>query len=157
MSRLRTGVRFTGDPPGGYVVGSHQFIRRMAEYRQRQAEAVEQGVRQATYMLGELSTYYVPLDTGELLLSQTINFRGHGLETRGSVGYSDPKARSVHENLWWRHGARFNEAYADLIAAGVTHAREPQEQAKFLELPARIYERDLQQVIIDRVAAVRPS
>ena len=31
-----------------------------------------------------------------------------------------------------RHGAIFNAAYADDIRKGLTHARRPQESAKFL-------------------------
>jgi hypothetical protein len=54
-----------------------------------------------------------------------------------SVGYTAAYAVFVHEDLQKAHGAAFNIKHADEIASGAEHSRGPEQQAKFLEGPAR--------------------
>lgn len=90
----------------------------------------------AEFILAE-SQKIVPMDTGALAASGKVEVTfGTGLDTVATVSYGDanaPYAVFVHEDLSKRHGSAFNVHYAQEIAAGYTHERRPEEQAKFLE------------------------
>lgn len=68
-------------------------------------------------------------------------------EAKVDVGYRVSYAAFVHENLENAHGEVFNVKYAKDIAAGITHARRPQEQAKFLEVTARTESKNISKII----------
>lgn len=53
------------------------------------------------------------------------------------VGYTQNYAVYVHEDLTKAHGAAFNVKHAAEIASGEEHTRGADQQAKFLERPAR--------------------
>ena len=84
------------------------------------------------------------------------------------VGYSTAYALYVHENMQAAHGAAFNEKYAAEIAAmtklrkakkatGHTpyHRRKPDEQAKYLEQPAREQGKEIGTLIVGVLKAGR--
>lgn len=60
-----------------------------------------------------------------------------GFNVNLAVGFAAPYHVYVHENLQYAHGAAYNAKYADRIQRGLDHKRRPQEQAKYLEQPAR--------------------
>jgi hypothetical protein len=100
---------------------------------------VHSGMHDAALHLLEKSREIVPTDTTKLYASgYTQQVPGtSGKDTAVDVGYSDPKAIWVHEDLQKAHGSVFNAKYAAEIAAGKTHRRRPQEQAQFLADPAK--------------------
>jgi hypothetical protein len=63
------------------------------------------------------------------------------------VGYATDYALYVHEDLTKAHGEAFNVKHADEIAAGTEHSRGPNQQAKFLEQPARQNRDSYKQII----------
>lgn len=63
------------------------------------------------------------------------------------VGYTANYAVYVHENLQAVHGAAFNAKYSAEIDRGVEHSRGPNQQAKFLEQPARELKQEFQRII----------
>jgi hypothetical protein len=150
-ARIGAGV----DPPGGFVRGVGDFFKRLFGYRNRMADAASLGVHKATETLGLLAEYVTPIDTGKLADSQAILYEGQGFNTVGHIQYTDPKAAAVHEDLSFRHGEVYNQHYATEIAMGITHARRPQEQAKFLEAPLRDNQAMLQKIIADEIAKVK--
>lgn len=75
----------------------------------------------------------VPFDTGALWESGQVRLISIASDLSVEVSFNTPYALYVHEDLTKRHGRAFNEYYAEDIAAGRTHARRPEEQAKFLE------------------------
>jgi hypothetical protein len=62
------------------------------------------------------------------------------------VGYTAAYALYVHEDLEKTHGAEYNEKHAEEIAAGAPDRGE-QQQAKFLERPAREFAAEIGGII----------
>lgn len=87
--------------------------------------------------LHNASLFLCPIDKGVLSGTSKVDYVGGGSSIQAFVSYPDPKAMYVHEDLEKAHGAIFNVKYANEIARGEEHERRPQEQAKFLEVPAR--------------------
>lgn len=113
----------------------NQGIRRFKQYSGQGAQnAIEEC---AKHLLKE-ANHLIPIDTGAMIASgKAGRLPGtNGIDSEGYVTYDTPYVVWVHEDLTKNHGAAFNIAYAHEIAAGITHARRPQEQAKFLEIPA---------------------
>ena len=79
----------------------------------------------------------VPVQTGNLRASGYTRHTGSGIATVVEVGYTASYAIYVHEIVDNLHGAAFNEAYADRIAAAPDNdpywfERGPNQQALFL-------------------------
>jgi hypothetical protein len=66
------------------------------------------------------------------------------------VGYSTKYAVYVHEDLEAAHGEAYNQKYADQIAARLAgfHSRGTNQQAKFLEAPARYLKKELGEIFL---------
>lgn len=73
-----------------------------------------------------------------VLSAQTRRKNGRfGYNVNIAVGYAISYHIYVHEDLTKAHGRTFNAKYALEIQQGLEHPRRPQEQAKYLEQPAR--------------------
>jgi len=94
---------------------------------------------QAGKFLQKTSEELVPIDTGDLRKSAYTRLFKDGWFTNVVVGYAIEYAAYVHEDLDKAHGDRFNIKNAAEIAAGRSgyKMKRPDEQAKFLERPAR--------------------
>lgn len=102
--------------------------------KQRAAEGYQKGARRSATQVLRRSNYYVPIDTEDLRKSGKVIESGSGLTYNVSIQYDTPYAVIVHEDMSLAHGYVYNFIYASDIAAGRTHRRRPQEQAKFLSL-----------------------
>jgi hypothetical protein len=118
---------------------SRKLTEALFKMRERNARGMELGLKRAGLYLLAAAQYYVPVDTGTLRASGRVRKAAGtgGLNTVVEVSYSTYYAVYVHEDLTKRHGQVFNKHYAADIAAGRTHPRRPQEQAKFLEQALR--------------------
>lgn len=113
--------------------------------RELYGKGFEKGLKRAGALLLTKSQEIVPIDTGALTSTGKNVFRTHHGRPEARVSYGpvfDPGtgqeySLDVHEDLRVAHGEEFNLKHADEIAAGLTHARRPEEQAKYLERPAR--------------------
>lgn len=94
---------------------------------------------QAGKYLQHVSEELVPIDTEDLKKSAYTKLFKDGWFTNVVVGYAISYAAYVHENLDKAHGERYNAKHASKIAAGIEgyKLKRPDEQAKFLEKPAR--------------------
>jgi len=94
---------------------------------------------QAGKFLQKTSEELVPVDTGKLKDSAYTHLFKDGWFTNVVVGYAIEYAAYVHEDLNKAHGDRFNIEHASEIAEGKSgfKMKRPDEQAKFLERPAR--------------------
>ncbi len=109
----------------------------------------EVGLKQAGLFLLGASQRIVPVWRGPLKASgRTLNIGGKGYLADVVVAYGSgaPYAITVHEDLTKVHGAVFNRRYAGEISAAQTpeqkayyFKRGENQQAKFLEAPARQY------------------
>lgn len=111
-----------------------------------------------TFLLRE-SKAVVPEETGKLKKSGYTKNVGKklGLGANIVVGYTADHAALVHEILDNKHGREFNTANSDKIAwvqangtssqKRIWKARKPEEQAKFLEEPARKFRRKIFKII----------
>jgi hypothetical protein len=109
--------------------------------------------------LKDKSQELVPTESGELHDSAYVKNIGKrsGFGAVIEVGYTAPHAPIVHEDLTKAHGAAFNaKNYSKISSAlkGGTSSqrsrfklRRSQEQAKFLEAPARMYRRQIRRII----------
>ncbi len=98
---------------------------------------VEKALTRGAVVITQESAKEVPIDKGVLNQSRYVTKEGSGFNTTVKVGYSDPKAIYVHEDLTKAHGEFFNATHARDIAAGREHPRRPGEKAKFLEDPVK--------------------
>lgn len=144
-------------------------VQKAIQNRQRsKAQALAAGLKKAGLYLQAQSMKIVPVDKGNLkssaftradgflwtpgdpeaiaqVLPQFNKSSSNSIEV--TVGYTASYALFVHENLDALHGAAFNAAYAEKIAAAAQarkhhqkanfHSRGPNQQAKFLETPFR--------------------
>lgn len=112
-------------------------IKNLEDHPKIQA-AFERGTYKAAKFLLEKSLEIVPVDTGRLYRSGTVNKNrtGQGRRTVATVKYKAPYAIYVHEDLTARH--------------------KPGKTAKYLERPARIYRSEMRAIIEKEVnAAIR--
>ena len=121
--------------------------------------AVEQklpaALKRAGLFLQRESMKLVPVQYGPLKASAFTRAEGRGFRTRVIVGYTAAYAIYVHEITTAAHGKAYNTKYAREIAAAKTPAekkiwfrRGPNQQAKFLETPARTRQAEIADIII---------
>lgn len=119
------------------------------------ARGLARGLTEAGRYLQRESQKIVPVHTGALKGSAfTRNVGGPGFDTDIVVGYTVGYAVYVHEDLEKAHGKLFNIKHAFEIAGARTKAqrklwfnRGENQQAKFLEMPARQQRKELIRII----------
>ncbi len=94
---------------------------------------IARGLKKAGLFLQRESQQIVPVDQGNLRGSAFTRSTGHGSSVDVTVGYTAEYAVFVHEDMEARHGKEFNAAYG----GGDEKLRGENQQAKFLEKPAR--------------------
>jgi len=130
------------------ISGLPTVLRNLRSANDKIGMGIGRGLKRAGIFLQRESMKIVPVDLGNLKATATTrNVGGIGFRTDIIVSYGSSAcdyAIYVHENLEALHGERFNVAYADRIASATTPAqkkkwskRGPNQQAKFLEKPAR--------------------
>lgn len=113
------------------------FLRSLRRVQGLHASGVQRGLTKAALQLQRDSQAIVPVDIGNLKNSAFTRREGSGFKTVMTVGYTAAYAVFVHEILTNAHGAAYNAKHSAEIAAGLEHSRGPNQQAKFLEQPAR--------------------
>lgn len=116
------------------------IIKRLRKPDARAVNYVTKSMEAGAKKIYDESQKLVPIDTGALAASGHIVTVHAGFDSSVEVIYGGEDAYYavfVHEDPTKAHGFVFNELHADEIASGKTHARRPQEQFKFLEVPAR--------------------
>ena len=123
------------------ISGIDAIIRNLKRADAQIARGVARGLKKGGLLLQRKSQEVVPVDKGPLKASAfTRNVGGSGFKTDIIVGYTQSYAVYVHEDLEKAHGRVYNERYAEQIADPENkqfHSRGPNQQAKFLEQPAR--------------------
>lgn len=134
------------------VKGVSNILSKMKQANSTLAKGAEKGLKEGGKYLQRESQAIVPVHLGPLKASAFTRHFGSGWDTDVIVGYTAGYAVYVHENLDAAHGRDFNTKYADRIASkgktnkqGKTtwkakdywHPRGEEQQAKFLEKPAR--------------------
>jgi hypothetical protein len=130
------------------VQGVPAFLSRLRAANANIGAGVHRGLIRGGRYLQRKSQEIVPVQLGDLKRSAfTRNIGGFGFNADIIVGYTAKYAVYVHEDLQKRHGRAFNLHYAKQIAAakgkkagtaaGGMFKRGDEEQAKFLEKPAR--------------------
>jgi hypothetical protein len=140
----------------GKIEGFAGVNRYLLAFSKKQAKKHERAVMAVGQFLLLLSREIVPVETGALFKSGKVTKKGSGWKTESIVSYSTPYAVYVHEDLDKAHGAAYNaknnfsekessswnifkrgRILKSATALAKDHPRRPQEQAKFLEQPAR--------------------
>ena len=123
------------------ISGIDKIIRNLGRIDAQIARGVARGLKRGGLLLQRESQKIVPVDKGPLKASAfTRNIGGSGFKTDIIVGYTTAYAVYVHEDLEAAHGEAFNRKYAEQIADTANkqfHNRGSNQQAKFLEQPAR--------------------
>lgn len=132
------------------VTGATEVTANLRKARKQLERNVELGLVKAGLFLQRESQHLVPVEFGVLRNTAGTRKRGSGFNTIVVVFYGTDYAVYVHENLEAAHGQRFNEKYSKEISAGTMHRRRPQEQAKFLEAPARKNGKRLAKIVRDQ-------
>jgi len=133
---------------------STQILRQqLRSHRNVSKRKLERAVKEAANALKDMSLEFVPTQTGALAASAKVvtHTRPSG-EAVATVLYTAPYAIYVHEDLDKAHGKEFNEKYKDQIASASGNDpywfnRREQEQAKFLEMPAKVRRAELRAII----------
>ncbi len=125
------------------VGGLQSLVDKLKDHERRLGRGVNKGIRNAGNFLLSKSQEIVPIDDGDLQKSGNARVEGKGLQTVGIIGYTEPYAADVHEDLDVAHGEEYNRKHAQQISNGSKyfykgrykpyHARRPLEQPKFLE------------------------
>lgn len=112
------------------------------------------GLKAAGLHLQRRSQYFVPVETGILKESAFTRASGSSQYTVVRVGYTASYAIYVHENMNAAHGAEYNKKYGRVLKSGKHEKlRAPQQQAKFLERPAREERSEMLAIIESRIKA----
>ncbi len=126
------------------ISGIDEIIRNLKRVDAQIGRGVARGLKRGGILLQRESQKIVPVDKGPLKASAfTRNVGGSGFKTDIVVGYTTGYAVYVHGDLEALHGAAYNEKYGALITDVDTgeerreKLRGPNQQAKFLEQPAR--------------------
>jgi hypothetical protein len=132
-----------------HVEGISNVKRLIEKMRKRGTYKLQIGLVLAGEFLLRESQKLVPVDYGNLKASAFIRTNGH---LQVTVGYTANYAVYVHEDLDKKHGQSFNIYYAAEIAKHPKHGpfrhdRGPDQNAKFLEMPARRYVPEMRAII----------
>lgn len=130
------------------ITGVDTVIRNLTKAGSKLAAGTAKGLKRGGLFLQRESQKIVPVQLGTLKgTAFTRNMGGSGFRTDIVVGYTSEYAVFVHEDLEKAHGERFNIKHAQEIAAakgtargaakGGMFRRGKNQQAKFLEKPAR--------------------
>jgi len=130
------------------VTGLKTVIQNLHAAKDKIGLGVGRGLRKGGLFLLQATDKYTPVQLGTLRNSKFIrNVGGAGYDTDIVVGFTVDYAAIVHEDMTKKHGAQFNVEHAAEIAAasGTTRGtakggmflRGDNQQAKFLERPAR--------------------
>jgi len=130
------------------IDGVNTVIKNLTKVGSNLAKGTARGLTLAGHFLERESRKIVPVQLGNLKASSfTRNVGGSGFRTDIIVGYTAKYAVFVHEDLEAAHGEAFNIKHAQEIATargtkagtakGGMFRRGKDQQAKFLEKPAR--------------------
>ena len=123
------------------ISGLNIVIRNLTKAKGVLGRDIARGLKKGGLHLQRKSQEITPVDLGNLYGSSFCrNVGGSGFNTDIVVGYGSEGvgyAVFVHEDLNKVHGRAFNIKHAKEIAAGKTPNRGENQQAKFLERPAR--------------------
>ena len=133
------------------ITGLNIVIRNMTKAKGVLGRDVARGLKKGGLYLQKKSQEIVPVDLGNLYGSSFVrNVGGSGFKTDIIVGFGAEGvgyAVFVHEDLNKFHGRKFNVKYAKEIAAGTMNNRGENQQAKFLERPARTEKKRIIKII----------
>lgn len=144
------------------VTGVNTVIRNLKQWGVKAEVGIENGLIRAGRYLQRESQKIVPKQTGDLHNSAYCrNVGRHGFKADIVVGYTAFYAVYVHEDLDKLHGTAFNIVHAKEIEAakgtkkGTTEGgmfkRGPNQQAKYLEKPAREKKPEIIRIIYSEV------
>jgi hypothetical protein len=137
------------------ITGAKEVQQALLNTKIKGYKGLKTGLKKAGLYLQRESMKLVPIQTGNLRGSADTQMSGSGKSVAATVSYATEYAVFVHENLEAKHGAAFNAAYAEEIAAGQVRwgvvvyyfKRGPKQQAKFLEQPLREKQKQLVQIV----------
>lgn len=134
------------------VSGLPSVLRNLRNANDRIGRGVQRGLVQGGRFLLRESHKIVPVDTGVLRASSDVrNVGGSGTKADIVVFYNTEYAVYVHEDLTKKHGQAYNEAYG----AEGEKLRGPDQQAKFLEKPAREKRQEILKIVVAEARKAR--
>lgn len=130
------------------VTGVKNVLQKLTAAKGVIAYNVGRGLKKGGLHLLRATDKYTPVQLGNLKNSKFCrNVGGGGFDADVVVGFTADYAAVVHEDMEKAHGEKFNVLHAEEIAAAVgtprgtakggMFARGEDQQAKFLERPAR--------------------
>jgi len=146
--------------------GMEQVLANFKSAEKQIIKGLERGLKKGGLFLQRESQKIVPVDKGDLKGSAFTRFLRRGKNADVIVGYTKLYAVYVHEDLEKLHGREYNQAY------GKAHIRKTKsgkldkrfrekllrgenQQAKFLERPAREKRREILGIIYKEAKSVR--
>ena len=140
------------------VTGMQGVLRKLSSAKGVIASNVGRGLKKGGLHLLAATDKYTPVQLGNLRNSKFCrNVGGFGFDVDIVVGFTANYAATVHEDMEKAHGEKFNIRHAEEIAAaagtprgtakGGMFMRGEDQQAKFLERPAREERRPILKII----------
>lgn len=143
------------------ITGVRKIRVNLKTYMVDQGRVFSIGLRRAGIFLQHKSQKITPVLTGTLRNTAFTRRFGSGYRTDVVVGYTAKYAAFVHEDLDKAHGRQFNELHASEIASAHTpsqkryfHTRGENQQAKFLEKPAREKRPEMLAIIASEASSI---
>lgn len=143
------------------IKGVAKVKANLRKYTVDQGQAFSIGLRRAGIFLQHKSQKICPVLFGVLRNSAFTRRFGSGYRTDVVVGYTAKYAAFVHEDLDKAHGIMFNQLHAEEIAGAHTpaqkrywHNRGENQQAKFLEVPARRSRKEMLAIIAGEARSI---
>ena len=141
-----------------HVEGVERAIAKLRLTSTTTAVKFTSNLYQAGKFLQKVSQEIVPIDTKALHDSAKTTLFSAGWYSNVAISYGNAKVQyavRVHEDLDMNHGAKFNSVYAAEIAQGRVgyKMKRPDEQAKFLEKPARDHQATILAIIMRGLSA----
>jgi len=136
--------------------GIPELLERLSKAKNQIADRAGVGLTYAGLFLQRESMKMVPVQTGNLKDTAFTRRFGSGLSTDVVVGFTAEYAVYVHEDLTKAHGRKFNEKHRDEILNASSRARTAEggmfnrgenQQAKYLERPAREKRKEMLRIV----------
>lgn len=143
------------------ITGIKGVLSKITNTKGKLNQSISRGLVKGGLFLQRESQKIVPVDTGNLRSSA---FTRKLTWDHVKVGYTASYAAFVHENLNAVHGQAFNVKHADKIARNTErHAGKPtgtwsrrgqNQQAKFLETPARTKRTEILRIVANEASKI---
>jgi len=141
-----------------HIDGLHEFKQLLKSQQEKVAKAVNLGLAAGALRLQREAQKRVPVDTGNLKSSAETRQAGTNRNPMYLLAFTAPYAFYIHERkeMKWKGLPRKNQRKnGEIVRKGKGKYWDPQGKAqpKFISGPAAQFEKDIEQIVLDKARA----